>query len=75
MRWVGHVASMEERRNAYRIFIIKPEGKRPCRRCKYGWEDKENIKMELREIGWEGVDCMHQDRDQSWALVNTAMNL
>jgi len=75
MGWVGHVDRTGETRNLYIIFVKKPERKRPCRRCKYGWEDKENIKMELREIGWEGVDCMHQDRDQSWALVNTAMNL
>jgi hypothetical protein len=43
---------------------------RPRRR----WED--NIRMDLREIGWEGVDWIHlaQDRDQWWALVNTVMN-
>jgi hypothetical protein len=35
------------------------------------------IRIDLREIGWEGVDCMHltQDRDQWWVLVNTVMNL
>jgi hypothetical protein len=45
--------------------------RRPKRRC------EDNIKMDLREIGREGVDWMHlvQDRDQGWALVNTIMNL
>jgi hypothetical protein len=39
------------------------------------WED--NIKMDLREIGFGDVDCIHwaQDRDKWWALVNTVMNL
>jgi hypothetical protein len=33
--------------------------------------------MDLRETGWEGVDCIHlaQDRDQWWALVNTVLIL
>jgi hypothetical protein len=49
MRWAGHVARMGETRNAYRILVGKPEGKRPLgrprRRC------VNNIKMDLREIG------------------------
>jgi hypothetical protein len=38
---------------------------------------EESIRMDLREIEWEGVDWIHlaQDRDQLWALVNTVMNL
>jgi hypothetical protein len=49
--------------------------KRPLRRPRRRWED--NIKMDLREIGWEVVDWLHlaQDRDQWHALVNTVMNL
>jgi hypothetical protein len=37
----------------------------------------DNIRINLRETGWEGVDWMHlaQDRDQWWALVNAVMNL
>jgi hypothetical protein len=35
----------------------KPGGKRPLGRPRHGWED--NIRMELREIGWEGVGCIH----------------
>jgi hypothetical protein len=49
--------------------------KRPLRRYRHSWED--NIKIDLRKIGWEGVDWIHlaQNRDQWWALVNTVMNL
>jgi hypothetical protein len=53
----------------------KPEGKRPLGRSRRRWVD--NIKMDLREIGWDGVDWMDmtQDRDQWRALVNTVLNL
>jgi hypothetical protein len=66
MRWAGHVARMGANRNAYRILVGMPEGKRPLGRP-----------MNLREIGWDGVDWidMAQDRDQWRALVNTALNL
>jgi hypothetical protein len=52
-----------------------PEGKRPLGRPRRRWVD--NIKMELGEIGWDGMDWIHlaQDRDQWRALVNTVMNL
>jgi hypothetical protein len=72
MRWTGHVARIrEEKKNACRILVGKPEGKRPRRR----WED--NIRMDLIEIGWGGMKWIDlaQDRDQWRALVNTAMNL
>jgi hypothetical protein len=52
MKWVGHVASMGEGRNVYRVLVGKPEGKRPLGRPRRGWED--GIKMDLREIGWGG---------------------
>jgi hypothetical protein len=45
---------MGEMRNAYNILVGKPEGKRPFVRARHRWED--NIRMDLREIGWEGVD-------------------
>jgi hypothetical protein len=74
-RWAGHVARIGETRNAYRILVGKPEGKRPLGRTRCRWVD--NIKMDLREIGWDSVDWIElaQDRDQWKALVNTVMNL
>jgi hypothetical protein len=54
MRWEGHVARMGEKRNAYRILVGKPEGKRPLERPIRKWVD--NIKMDLREMGWSGMD-------------------
>jgi hypothetical protein len=49
IRWAGHVARMGENRNAYRILVGKPEGKRPLGRTRRKWED--NIRMDLREMG------------------------
>jgi hypothetical protein len=54
MRWTGHVARMGEKSNAYRILVGKPEGKRPLGRPRRRWDD--NIRMDLREIGWCGMD-------------------
>jgi hypothetical protein len=75
MRCTGHAERMGEPRNAYRILVGKPEGKGPLGRPRRRWVD--NIKMHLRQIGWDGVDCIElaQDRDQWRALVNTVMNL
>jgi hypothetical protein len=55
--------------------VEKPEGKRPLGRPRRRWVD--NIKMDLGEIEWDGVDSIElaQDRDQWRALVNTVMNL
>jgi hypothetical protein len=66
---------MDEKRNAYTILVGKPEGKRPLGRPIRRWAD--NVKIALREIGWNGVDWidMAQDRDQWRALVNTILNL
>jgi hypothetical protein len=60
MRWAGHVARMGEVRSAYNILVGRPEGRRPLGRHRRRWED--NIKMDLREIGFEDVvagSCEH----------------
>jgi ribosome biogenesis protein Nip4 len=66
---------MGEVRGAYNILVGRPEGRRALRRPRRRWED--NIKMDLREIGFGDVDWIHwaQDRDRWRALVNTVMNL
>jgi hypothetical protein len=65
---------MGAKRNAYRILVGKPEGKRPLGTSGRRWED--NIRMDLREIGWGGVAWIDlaQDRDQWMAHVNMVMN-
>jgi hypothetical protein len=64
-----------EERNANRILVGKPEGKRPLGRPRRRWED--NIKIDLRDVGWDGrawID-LAQDRDRWRASVNAVMNL
>jgi transcription termination factor 2 len=75
MRWAGHVARMGEKRIAYRILVRKPGGRRPLGRPRRRWVD--NIKMDLREIGWDGMDWVDlaQDKDQWRTLMNVVMNL
>jgi hypothetical protein len=67
MRYAGHVARIWEMRNAFRLGVGTPEGRR--RR----WVD--NIKMDLLETGWGAVDKvgLYQNRDQGRAFVNTVM--
>jgi hypothetical protein len=74
MRWARHVARMEKK-NAYRILVGMPEEKRPLGRPRLRWVD--NIKMNLRETGWDGEDWIDlaQDRNQWRALVNAVINL
>jgi len=76
MRWVDHTARIGEMRNAYNILIGKPEGKRLLGRSGRIWEY--NIKMDLRDIVWEGVDWIHMAEDrEEWGgggLVKTVMN-
>jgi hypothetical protein len=64
-----------EKRNAYKILVGKPEGKSPLGRPRHRWED--NIRLDLREVGWGGVDWIDlaQVRNQWRAHVNMVMNL
>jgi hypothetical protein len=72
MRWAGHVA---QKRAAYRILVGMTEGKRPLGIPRPRWVD--NIKLDLREIGWDGMDWIYlaQNRDHWRALLNMVMNL
>jgi hypothetical protein len=74
MRWEGHVAHMGEKRNAYRLLVGMPEGKRPLGRPRRRWVD--NIRMDLREVGWGDVDCIGvaQDGNRWRALANSVLN-
>jgi hypothetical protein len=75
VRWAEHVARTGENWNAYRILVVKPVGKRPLERPRCRWVN--NIKMDLREMGWDGMDLIDlaQDRDQWSAPVNTVINV
>jgi hypothetical protein len=66
---------MEEKRNPNRLLVGNPEGRRPLERQRRRWED--NIKMDLLEIGWGGVDWigLAEDRDRWRVVVNVVMNL
>jgi hypothetical protein len=74
MRWAGNVARIGERRNAYKLLVGKPEGKRPLGRPRRTWVD--NIIPDLVEVGW-GDDWigLAQDRERWRALVNSVFNL
>jgi hypothetical protein len=69
MRLEGHLARLGDVRNAYHIFVGKPERTRPLGRPWRRWEG--NIRMVLREGGWESVDWIYlaQNRDQWRALM------
>jgi len=75
MRWTGHIARVGDRRGAYRVLLGIPERRiplgRPTRRC------KDNIKMDLQEVGWWGMDFIDlvQDRDMWRAVVCAVMSL
>ncbi|KAJ4435555.1 hypothetical protein ANN_18171 [Periplaneta americana] len=74
LRWAGHAARMGESRNAYRVLVGRPEGKRPVGWPRRRWEDN---KMDLREVGYDNRDWINlaQDRDRWRAYVRAAMNL
>jgi hypothetical protein len=73
MKWAGHVGG--EGRGAYRVLVGRPEGKRPLGRPRRRWKD--NIKMDLGEIGIDGANWIRlaQDRVQWWGFVSRVMNL
>jgi hypothetical protein len=74
IRWAGHIARMGKRRgrrrrkrNAYRLLLRKPEGRKPLGKPRRRWVD--NIRMDLGEVGWGDVDWI------GLALVNSVLNL
>jgi hypothetical protein len=67
MRWSGHVACMGEWRGVYRVLVWRPKGKRPLGRPRCRWED--NIKMDLRGIGIDWVNCI------SWLRIGSSGRL
>jgi hypothetical protein len=62
MRWPGYVARLGATRNAYRMLVGKPEGKRPLGRPRRRWVD--NIKTDLRKIGCSGMDWIELAQDR-----------
>ena len=66
---------MGEKRGVYRVLVGKPEGKRSLGTPRHRWEG--NIKIDLREVGCAGTDCIDlaQDRDRLRAIVNAVMNI
>jgi hypothetical protein len=71
----GSCSTNGEKRNAYRLLVGKPEGKRPLGRPRCRWVD--NIRMDLGAVGWGDVDWIDlaQDRNRWRALVNSVLNL
>jgi hypothetical protein len=67
MRWAGHAARMGEKRNACRVLVGKPEGRRPLGRPRRRWVD--DIKMDLREIGWDGMDNEPSGSIKYWEVL------
>ena len=74
MRWVEHVARIG-RRGAYRVMVGRTKGERTLGKPRHRW--KNNIKMDLQEVGCEAMDRtdLAYDRDRWQALVNVVMNL
>jgi hypothetical protein len=75
LTWAGHVARIGEKRNACRLLVGKPEGKRPLGRPRRRLVD--NIRMDLGEVEWSDVDWigLAQDRNRWRAVVNSVLNL
>jgi hypothetical protein len=75
MKSMAQVAQAGETTNAYRVFVRRPEGRRPLRRHRRRWQY--NIKVDLQEMAMEGVDWIDLAlyRDKWRALVNRVQNL
>jgi hypothetical protein len=75
MSWAGHITRLREERNAYRLLVWKPEGKRPLGRSRRRWVA--NIRMDLLELGWGDVDWvgLAQDRKSLKTLLNSVLSL
>jgi hypothetical protein len=71
----GPCSTNGEKKNAYRLLVGNPEGKRPLGRPTRRWVD--NIRMDLGEVGWGDMDCigLAQDRNRWRAVVNSVLNL
>jgi hypothetical protein len=69
------VACIGEETRVYKVLVVKLEGKRPLGRLRLRWEDE--IRMDLRKTGWEGMAWFQLDQDRKWwwALVNVVMIL
>jgi hypothetical protein len=72
---VGTCSTNGGKRNAYRLLVGKPEGRRPLERARRRWLDY--IRIDLLEVGWGDVDWigLAQDRDRRRALVNSVLNV
>ena len=75
MRWAGYVARMGEDRGLCRVFVEKPDGKRPLGRPRRRWVD--NIRIDLQEVGCGYMDWigLAHDRDGWRTLVSAVMNV
>jgi hypothetical protein len=70
----GTCSTNGEKKNAYRLLVGKPEGRRPLERLRCRWLD--NIRMDLVEVDWGDVDWIGLAHDRGWrALVNSVLNL
>jgi hypothetical protein len=74
IRWVGHVARMGEGKDAYRVFVGRPEGKRPLRRPKRRWED--NIKLDFKgdRHRWDELDSAGSGKSPVADFLNTVID-
>jgi hypothetical protein len=74
-KWEGHLTRIDEKRNTCRFLVGKPGGKRALRIPRRRLDD--NIRIFLKEIGWEDFDLINQtqDKDNRRALLNTVKTL